>query len=90
MDTLSNLKAFIAVADAGSFSEVARRQQVAPSVITKRIAQLEWRIRRTTRKRTAKRTASSCYYCYLFVLHGGLQWQGGHRFEESGKNAHSA
>ena len=33
MDTLSNLKAFIAVADAGSFSEVARRQQVAPSVM---------------------------------------------------------
>ncbi len=55
MDTLSNLEAFIAVADAGSFSEVARRQAVAPSVITKRIAQLEWRIKaplfvRSTRK----------------------------------------
>ena len=55
MDTLSNLEAFIAVADAGSFSEVARRQGVAPSVITKRIAQLEWRIKaplfaRSTRK----------------------------------------
>lgn len=55
MDTLTNLEAFIAVADAGSFSEVARRQHVAPSVITKRIAQLEWRIKaplfaRSTRK----------------------------------------
>jgi len=55
MDTLANLEAFIAVADAGSFSEVARRQQLAPSVITKRIAQLEWRIKaplfvRSTRK----------------------------------------
>ena len=55
MDTLANLEAFIAVADAGSFSEVARRQHLAPSVITKRIAQLEWRIKaplfvRSTRK----------------------------------------
>jgi DNA-binding transcriptional LysR family regulator len=55
MDTLSNLKAFIAVADAGSFSEVARRQQVAPSVITKRIAQLEWRIRAPLFLRSTRR-----------------------------------
>lgn len=55
MDTLANLQAFIAVADAGSFSEVARRMNLAPSAITKRIAQLEWRIKaplfiRSTRK----------------------------------------
>ncbi len=55
MDTLANLQAFIAVADAGSFSEVGRRLQLAPSVIAKRIDQLEWRIKaplfvRTTRK----------------------------------------
>ncbi len=55
MDTLSNLKAFIAVADAGSFSEVARRQQVAPSVITKRIAQLEWRIKAPLFLRSTRR-----------------------------------
>lgn len=55
MDTLANLKTFVAVADTGSFSEVARRLQVAPSVVSKRIDQLEWRIKaplfvRSTRK----------------------------------------
>lgn len=55
MDTLSNLEAFIAVADAGSFSEVARRQHVAPSVITKRIAQLEWRIKAPLFVRSTRR-----------------------------------
>ena len=55
MDTLSNLKAFVATADAGSFSGAARQLGVVPSVISKRIDQLEWRIRaplftRSTRK----------------------------------------
>lgn len=57
MDTLVNLQAFVAVAETGSFSEAARRAGLAPSVIAKRIAQLEWRIRaplftRSTRKLT--------------------------------------
>ncbi|MES2360881.1 MAG: LysR family transcriptional regulator [Pseudomonadota bacterium] len=57
MDTLSNLKAFVATADAGSFSGAARQLGLVPSVISKRIDQLEWRIRaplftRTTRKLT--------------------------------------
>lgn len=42
MDTLQNLKAFLAVAGSGSFSAAARRLGVAPSVVTKRIDQLEW------------------------------------------------
>ncbi len=55
MDTLANLRAFIDVAETGSFSQAARRAGVAPSVITKRVDQLEWRIRaplftRSTRK----------------------------------------
>ena len=55
MDTLANLKAFVATADAGSFSGAARQLGLVPSVISKRIDQLEWRIRaplftRTTRK----------------------------------------
>jgi len=45
MDTLANLRAFIAAAETGSFSEVARRTGLAPSVIAKRVDQLEWRIR---------------------------------------------
>ena len=57
MDMLANLKAFVAAADTGSFSEAARRSDLVPSVVSKRIDQLEWRIRaplfiRTTRKLT--------------------------------------
>jgi DNA-binding transcriptional LysR family regulator len=56
MDMLANLKAFLVTADTGSFSAAAR-QTVVPSVVAKRIDQLEWRIRaplfiRTTRKLT--------------------------------------
>jgi DNA-binding transcriptional LysR family regulator len=42
MDTLLNLRAFLAVAGAGSFSAAARQTGVATSVIAKRIDQLEW------------------------------------------------
>jgi DNA-binding transcriptional LysR family regulator len=57
MDTLANLKAFVSTADTGSFSEAARQSGLVPSVIAKRIDQLEWRIHaplftRTTRKLT--------------------------------------
>ncbi|MEO8859292.1 MAG: LysR family transcriptional regulator, partial [Burkholderiaceae bacterium] len=45
MDTLANLKAFVAAADAGSFSAAARQSGLVPSVLAKRIDQLEWRIR---------------------------------------------
>jgi DNA-binding transcriptional LysR family regulator len=55
MDTLLNLKAFVETAREGSFSAAARKLGVAPSMLTKRVDQLEWRIRaklftRTTRK----------------------------------------
>ncbi|MDO8250774.1 MAG: LysR family transcriptional regulator [Rhodoferax sp.] len=57
MDTLANLKAFVSTADTGSFSEAARQSGLVPSVIAKRIDQLEWRIHaplftRSTRKLT--------------------------------------
>ena len=57
MDVLLNIKAFLATAQTGSFSAAARQIGVAPSVITKRVGQLEWRVRsqlfeRTTRKVT--------------------------------------
>jgi DNA-binding transcriptional LysR family regulator len=57
MDTLANLKAFLATADSGSFSAAARQSGVVPSVVAKRIDQLEWRIQaalftRSTRKLT--------------------------------------
>lgn len=55
MDTVENLKAFVAAAETGSFSAAARQAGVVPSVISKRVEQLEWRIRaplfqRSTRK----------------------------------------
>lgn len=55
MDTVLNLKAFLATAETGSFTIAARREGVAPSVITKRINQLEYRVKtqlfeRSTRK----------------------------------------
>lgn len=57
MDTLANLRAFVASAEAASFSGAARQLGVVPSVVSKRIDQLEWRIKatlfiRTTRKLT--------------------------------------
>jgi DNA-binding transcriptional LysR family regulator len=45
MDTLLNIKAFLATARAGSFSAAARRLGVAPSVIVKRINRLEDQMR---------------------------------------------
>lgn len=55
MDTIANLKAFLEVARTTSFVAAARHLRVAPSVVTKRVEQLEWRtgkrlFERTTRK----------------------------------------
>jgi DNA-binding transcriptional LysR family regulator len=55
MDTLSNLKAFIASADAGSFSGAGRQLGIVPSVVSKRIDQLEWRIKAPLFKRTTRK-----------------------------------
>ncbi|MES2413405.1 MAG: LysR family transcriptional regulator [Pseudomonadota bacterium] len=55
MDTLANLKAFIAAADAGSFSAAARKLELVPSVISKRVDQLEWRIRAPLFARSTRR-----------------------------------
>ena len=42
MDTLLNLRAFLATVRTGSFSEAARQMNVVPSVIAKRVTHLEW------------------------------------------------
>jgi DNA-binding transcriptional LysR family regulator len=55
MDMLANIRAFVAVAEAGSFSAAARRAGVAPSVMTKRVDQLEWRIRAALFVRSTRR-----------------------------------
>lgn len=45
MDTIENMRAFLATVRTGSFSEAGRQLGVSPSVITKRIGQLEWKVR---------------------------------------------
>lgn len=57
LDTLTNLKAFLAVASSGSFSAAARQIGVAPSVVTKRIDQLEWTAKVELFARTTRRVA---------------------------------
>lgn len=57
MNTLHSLKAFVITAETGSFSAAARQTGLVPSVISKRVEQLEWKIRsplfiRSTRKLT--------------------------------------
>ena len=54
MDALQNLRAFLSVAETGSFSAAARRSGLATSVLTKRVDQLEHAVKtrlfvRTTR-----------------------------------------
>jgi DNA-binding transcriptional LysR family regulator len=54
MDALQNLRAFLSVAETGSFSAAARRSGLATSVLTKRVDQLERAVKtrlfvRTTR-----------------------------------------
>ncbi|WP_172293682.1 LysR family transcriptional regulator [Pseudoruegeria sp. HB172150] len=44
MDTLENLRTFVAVAEAGSFSEAARRANMSVSVVKKRVDQLEHKV----------------------------------------------
>lgn len=41
MDMVTNLRAFLAVARCGAFSEAARQLNVVPSVVAKRVSQLE-------------------------------------------------
>ena len=55
MDMLSKLKAFIATADAGNFSEAARNSYVSPSVIMKRVDELEWDFKTTLFVRSTRR-----------------------------------
>lgn len=55
MDTLDNLRAFVATAESGSFSQAARQIGLVPSVVAKRIDQLEWRIKAPLFTRSTRR-----------------------------------
>ncbi|GLH75172.1 transcriptional regulator [Bradyrhizobium sp. SSBR45G] len=54
-DSLLNMKAFVATARAGSFSEAARQLRLAPSVVTKRVTQLEWSLKSKLLRRSTRR-----------------------------------
>lgn len=57
MDTLVNLKAFLSVARTGSFAAAARELNIAPSVVTKRISQIEWRLKTVLFERSTRRVS---------------------------------
>lgn len=57
MDTFANLKTFLAVARTESFSAAARELEVAPSVVTKRIGQLEWKFKAQLFERTTRQVS---------------------------------
>lgn len=57
MDTLNNLRAFLAVSRTGSFAAAARDLKVAPSVVTKRISQIEWRLKSPLFERSTRRVS---------------------------------
>lgn len=59
MDTFTNWKTFLAVARTESFSAAARELEVAPSVVTKRIGQLEWKLKAQLFERTTRRVSLS-------------------------------
>jgi DNA-binding transcriptional LysR family regulator len=73
VDTLLNIKAFLATARAGSFSAAARELGVAPSVIVKRINRLEDQMRaqlflRSTRKLTLTDTGERYFPRYQTIV----------------------
>jgi len=73
VDTLLNIKAFLATARAGSFSGAAREMGVAPSVIVKRINRLEDQMRaqlflRSTRKLTLTDTGERYFPRYQTIV----------------------
>lgn len=54
-DSIDNMKAFITTVHAGSFSQAGRLLGLAPSVITKRVSQLEWKLHATLFTRTTRK-----------------------------------
>ncbi len=54
MDTLENLRSFLVVAEAGNFSEAARRLGLSVSVVKKRVDQLEHRVGVTLFRRSTR------------------------------------
>src|SRR3977135_2143945 len=54
MDTIASMRAFVAVAKTGSFSAAAQKLDLVPSVVTKRVTQLERIVGKTLFNRTTR------------------------------------
>ena len=66
MDMLVKLRAFISTADNGSFSAAARTLNTSPSVIMKRVDELEWDFKTKLFDRSTRRlTLTDTGHCYL-------------------------
>lgn len=67
MDTLTNLKTFMAVTKCGSFTDAAKHLDVVPSVVAKRISQLEQEVGARLFLRTTRR---------VVITEAGVQLRG--------------
>lgn len=73
MDTLDNIKTFLSVVRTGSFSAAGREQGIVPSVVTKRVNQLEHQLKatlfiRSTRKLELTDTGERYYPRFLSIV----------------------
>src|SRR3981081_1306754 len=59
MDTIASMRAFVAVAKTGSFSAAAQKLDLVPSVITKRVTQLERMVGTTLFHRSTRKVVLS-------------------------------
>jgi Bacterial regulatory helix-turn-helix protein, lysR family len=59
MDTIASMRAFVAVAKTGSFSAAAQKLDLVPSVITKRVTQLERIVGKTLFHRSTRQARFS-------------------------------
>jgi DNA-binding transcriptional LysR family regulator len=59
MDTIASMRAFVAVAKTGSFTTAAQKLDLVPSVVTKRVAQLERIVGKTLFHRTTRKVVLS-------------------------------
>ncbi len=57
MDRLDAMRAFVAVADLGSFAEAARRLRLSPAAVTRAVALLEDQLGVMLMSRTTARSA---------------------------------
>jgi DNA-binding transcriptional LysR family regulator len=76
MDTLSSMRAFLRVVQAGGFSKAAARLDLSPAMVTKHISRLEERLgvrllNRTTRQ-VSLTEAGAAYYEHCSRIVGEL------------------